>query len=74
MQDLVIPETQNSEAQAFQCGGAPLVVGQLIKMLPSIGFNDQFSFETGEIDYVWFDYQLAPELMAFESTSSEVFP
>jgi hypothetical protein len=74
LQDVAIPETENAVSSTLQIEGSSPVVGQLIDVLSSIGFNDSFGFEACKIDDIPIDYHLAPEFETLQATRPQVFP
>jgi len=74
IQDFVIPKPQDAVAQSFQMLGSGRVLFFLIGMLPAVGFYDELRLETGEVNDVRFDRQLASELEASQSAISQATP
>jgi hypothetical protein len=70
----MVPETQDVIAQSFQIGGPRAILSALFAMLAAIGLNDQLGSEAHEINYVRFNDQLAPELVAAEPMRPQVLP
>jgi len=71
---LVVPETDNFEALAFQERGALGIVRHALGMLRAINLDDQHGIETDEIDDVRPNRFLPPKLPAEERASAQVLP
>ena len=71
---LVVPETDNFEALAFQESRALGIVGDQPGMLRAINLDDQHGIETDEIDDVRPNRFLPPKLPAEELASAQVLP
>jgi len=52
-QDLIVPETNDSEALRFQPRRAFRIGSFLFQMMSAIDFNDQSFFETHRINDIW---------------------
>jgi hypothetical protein len=73
LKHVIVPETKDAEAFPVKIGIA-LPVGIVVAMLPAVGFDDQRSFEAGEIDDVRRDDVLAFEFEQRHSAIAEHGP
>jgi hypothetical protein len=73
-QHFVIPESENLKSVRYQNVGAGEVVVLSQIVLPTVEFDDQAKFETGEIGKVTGDRMLAPESESLQTTGTQVVP
>ena len=74
VQDLVVPEPQDTIPAGRKNGTASLIADQLISMLTAIDLDDQSGIETDEIDDMRTDHLLPPKLESVQLTGSQVPP
>jgi len=76
LQDIVVPEAENSPAIRFKATGANLIIGliALVGMLRAVYFNDKLFRRTGEINDVTGDGQLATEAETHEAVGAQFIP
>lgn len=74
LQNIIIPETDDAEAERLQFAGALGVILFLDGMLTAIDFYDQRLVDAYEIGDVWADRMLATEFEALERTVSKAAP
>src|SRR3989338_8734602 len=72
---IIVPETKHRVAIAVQECRPPTVVHQSLRLvvLPSIGFDDELSFEARKIDYVCTNAMLPPKVTA-KSVATQAAP
>src|SRR5689334_19907280 len=71
---VVVPEAKDAIANCAQPFGAGVVVGDLIRVLATIDFYDQFCFLADKIDNVGSDRHLAAELGSVQSAITQQEP
>ena len=74
LKNLVVPETKNPEAFAFEPLGSIGIPFSLLGMLATIKLDNQSGRETNEIDDVAADGGLAPKLMAIHLLVANPLP
>jgi hypothetical protein len=74
VQNLVVPESQDTITLGCQSGTALLIVDLLLCMLSAIGLNDEPGMETDEIHDVGTNHLLAPKLESGQPACPEVSP
>jgi hypothetical protein len=74
--DIKIAETQNTISPCSEKGVAPNIALEIpiVKMLPTIDFDDQTELVRDEIDDIGAARRLASEARAFESMCSDCVP
>jgi len=74
VQDVVVPEAQDTIALRFQEFGSPVVLLGLCKMLAAVQFDNQLCLRRAEVDNISADGVLSAELDAIESLEAQVGP
>ena len=74
VEDVVVPESQDAKALAFQPSGAGLVPTLLVRVLSAIQFDDKAFGETDEVDDIVSDRCLPPELTVLNLPASKAPP
>jgi hypothetical protein len=60
----VVPETHDPVPHAFQMNRSFGVVGYLLSVLSTIGFDNQSGFQSCKIHNIGFNHYLAPKFVA----------
>ncbi|GEM_PF-3971887 len=74
LQHLVIPIAQHPEAQSLQHLGPPLVIGNVLKMLPSIQLEDQPCIKADKVSDIASQWHLSPEPETSQLTPPQLLP
>ena len=73
-QDLIVPESQNAVAHAFQIIGPKCIFAVLGHMLAAVCLNDQPCLKAGEVNDIRFYNQLPSKLESGHTVRSQVIP
>ena len=73
-QYLIVPESDYAKSLRFQVHGPPGITLHFICVLTPVDLHDQSLLKAHEIDDVWFDNLLPPELRSHEQTIAQMPP
>jgi hypothetical protein len=71
---VVVPESNHAKSTGFQPASPLRIRLLLVRVLPSIKFNDQFGFVTNEIHHIQTQWLLPLEFEAGEPMSTHFAP
>jgi hypothetical protein len=74
LQNIAVPKAQNAIATRLKPSRARLIVSDPVVVLAAVDLDQQAMRQTGEIDDVWADRNLAPKTAAADLTVSQLPP